>query len=147
VDDDVIPATTHRKAGLDQEGPSPHEGEQTHLAGSGVHTASGLIAYFPVIFHMQSRNQWYCVLPPIFCLETFAGIYWGRQKKQVERLFFCNGIIRFDFALHMMSFPYCIFFLHVSFIKKKIKIKIWGGCSRLVPSKVCQLSHVFYLYY
>jgi len=37
VDDDVIPATTHRKAGLDQEGPSPHEGEQTHLAGSGVH--------------------------------------------------------------------------------------------------------------
>jgi hypothetical protein len=39
-------------------------------------------------------------LPPIF-LEIFAGIYWGRQKKQVERLFFCNGIIRFDLALHM----------------------------------------------
>jgi hypothetical protein len=23
----------------------------------------------------------------------------------------------------------------------------WGGCSRSVPSKVCQLSHVFYLDY
>jgi hypothetical protein len=49
------------------------------------------------------------------CLETLAGIYWGRQKKQVERLFFCYDIIRFDFALHMMSFPYCMF----CFKKKK----------------------------
>jgi hypothetical protein len=36
VDDDIIPATIHRKAGLHQEGLSPDEGEQTHLAGSGV---------------------------------------------------------------------------------------------------------------
>jgi hypothetical protein len=50
-----------------------------------------------------------CFTPYIF-LEIFAGVYWGRQKKQVERLFFCIGIIRFDLALHMMIFPYCIFF-------------------------------------
>jgi hypothetical protein len=50
-----------------------------------------------------------CFAPYIF-LEIFAGVYWGRQKKQVERLFFCIGIIRFDLALHMMIFPYCIFF-------------------------------------
>jgi hypothetical protein len=34
---EVLPATTHRKVGLGQEGQSPHEGEQTHLAGEGVH--------------------------------------------------------------------------------------------------------------
>jgi len=53
VDDEVLPGTTHRKAGLGQERQSPHEGDQTHLAGSGVHAsdlvsnprASGLIAY------------------------------------------------------------------------------------------------------
>jgi len=39
VDDAVLPATTYRKAGLGLEGQSPPEGEQTHLAGS------GLIAY------------------------------------------------------------------------------------------------------
>jgi hypothetical protein len=101
-------------------------------------TASGLIAYFAVIFYMQSRNQWYFVLPPIFCLETYAGIYWGRQKKQVERLFFCNGIIRFDFAFHMMSFPYCIFFK----IKKKKK-KIWGEFAGYFFLLACQILHVF----
>ena len=36
VDDAVLPAITHRKAGLGREGQLPHEGEQTHLAGSGV---------------------------------------------------------------------------------------------------------------
>jgi hypothetical protein len=87
--------------------------------------ASGSIAYLSVIFYMQSRNQWYFVLPPIFCLETFAGIYWGRQKKQVERLFFCNGIIRFDFALHMMSFPYCMFCFLVFKKKKKTLGRIY----------------------
>jgi hypothetical protein len=35
--DDVLPATTHRKDGLGQEGRSPHEGKQTHLTGLGVH--------------------------------------------------------------------------------------------------------------
>jgi hypothetical protein len=40
-------------------------------------------------------------------------VYWGRQKKLVERLFFYIGIIRFDFALHMM------FFLHFFNNKKK----------------------------
>jgi hypothetical protein len=35
--DDFLPTTILRKAGLGQEGPSPHKGEQTHLAGSGVH--------------------------------------------------------------------------------------------------------------
>jgi hypothetical protein len=42
-------------------------------------------------------------------LESFAGVYWGRQKKQVERLFFCTGIIRFDLALHMMFFHIAFF--------------------------------------
>jgi hypothetical protein len=37
LDDAILPATTYRKEGLDSEGQSPHEGEQTHLAGSGVH--------------------------------------------------------------------------------------------------------------
>jgi hypothetical protein len=37
VGDEVLPATTHRKAGLGQEGQSTHEGEQVRLAGSGVH--------------------------------------------------------------------------------------------------------------
>jgi len=50
---EYLPATTLRKAGLGQEEEqSSHEGEQTHLAGSGVHAldlvpnpkASGLIA-------------------------------------------------------------------------------------------------------
>jgi hypothetical protein len=40
----------------------------------------------------------------------FAGVYWGRQKKQVEQLFFCTGIIMFDFALHMMFFHIAYFF-------------------------------------
>jgi hypothetical protein len=29
---------------------------------------------------------------------------------QVERLFLCIGIIRFDLAMHMIFFPYCIYF-------------------------------------
>jgi hypothetical protein len=37
VDDAVLPATTYMKVGLGQEGQSPHEGEQMHLAGLGVH--------------------------------------------------------------------------------------------------------------
>jgi hypothetical protein len=92
--------------------------------------ASGLIAYFGVIFYLQSRNQWYCVLPHKFCLEIFPGIYWGRKKKQVERLFFCNGIIRFEFALHMMSFPYCMF-CFLMFKKIKIKNKNLGRICRI----------------
>jgi len=51
---EVLPATTHRKAGLGQEEErhSPHKGEWTHLVGEGVHAldlvpnpkASSLIA-------------------------------------------------------------------------------------------------------
>jgi hypothetical protein len=37
VDDEVLLATTHMKAGLGQEGQSPHEEEKMHLAGLGVH--------------------------------------------------------------------------------------------------------------
>jgi hypothetical protein len=72
--------------------------------------ASGLIADFALHFIYNLGTSGTLLLPPIFCLEIFAGVYWGRQKKQVERLFFCIGIIRFDLALHMMFFPYCIFF-------------------------------------
>jgi hypothetical protein len=58
VDDEVLPATTHRKAGLCQEGQSQHEGKQTHLAGSGVYVqdlvpnpmASSLIALLAIFF-------------------------------------------------------------------------------------------------
>jgi hypothetical protein len=81
--------------------------------------ASGLVAYFAVIFYLQSRNQWYFVLPPIFCVDIFVGVYWGRQKKQVEGLFFCIGIIRFDLALHMM-------FFHIAFFLIIKNIYIWG---------------------
>jgi hypothetical protein len=81
--------------------------------------ALGLIAYFAIIFYLQSRNQWYFVLPPIFCLEISAGLYWGRHKKQVERLFFCIGIIRFDLALHMMFFHIAFFLIIIIIIKKK----------------------------
>jgi hypothetical protein len=41
----------------------------------------------------------------------------------------------------MMLFPYCIFFKKKKEKKKKRK-KNWEFCSRMVPSKVCQLSHV-----
>jgi hypothetical protein len=71
---------------------------------------------------MQSRNQWYCVMPPIFWrpLQVFI----GEDRKNRYLLFFCNGNIRIDFALHMMSFPYCIF---LCLLLKKIKNKKnWG---------------------
>jgi len=37
VDDAVLPVTTHWKVGLGREGQSPHKGEPTHLANSGVY--------------------------------------------------------------------------------------------------------------
>jgi hypothetical protein len=45
---------------------------------------------------------------------------WGRQKKQVKRLPFCIGIIRFDLALQVMFFS----ILHL--INNNKKKKIWG---------------------
>jgi hypothetical protein len=71
-----------------------------------------LLAHLLVIFVCLLYNLGTSLLCPLFSWESIAGTFWGRQKKQVERLFFCIGIIRF----HMMSFPYCIIFL----IKKKI---------------------------
>jgi hypothetical protein len=62
---------------------------------------------------MQSRNQF--VVPSILLREHCRYLL-GKTEKAGERLFFCIGIIRFDLALHMMSFPYCIFFN----LKKKI---------------------------
>jgi hypothetical protein len=56
---------------------------------------------------------------PLFLLREFSGILCGRQKKQVKRLPFCIGIIRFDLALHMM------FFHSAFFLIKKLKKK-WG---------------------
>jgi hypothetical protein len=38
-------------------------------------------------------------------------MFWGRQKKQVERLFFYIGIIKFDLALHMMFFHIAFFLI------------------------------------
>jgi hypothetical protein len=90
VDDAVLAATTYKKAGLGQEGQSPHEGEQTLLAGSGSHaldlvpnpTASGLIAcyftWYICVLTMQSRNQF--VLPPI-SLERILQILFGEDRK------------------------------------------------------------------
>jgi hypothetical protein len=69
-----------------------------------------LLELLLVIFVCLLCNRWTSLLCPIVSWESIAGTCWGRQKKQVERLFFCIGIIRFDLALHMMSFPYCIFF-------------------------------------
>jgi hypothetical protein len=62
-------------------------------------------------------------LSPKFGLEIFAGVYWGRQKKQVKRLFFCTGIIRFDFVLHMIFF-HIAYFLIIIIIKIIIK-NLW----------------------
>jgi hypothetical protein len=71
-------------------------------------------------------------LPPISLMRTLQVLVWGRQKKQVERLFFCIGIIKFDLALHMMSFPYCIFFN-----KKKIGENFAGFLSLGILDIVC----------
>jgi hypothetical protein len=54
------------------------------------------------------------VFCPLFLLREFCRYFLGRQKKQVERLLFCIGIIRFDLALHMMFFHIAFFF----FLKK-----------------------------
>jgi hypothetical protein len=50
-------------------------------------------------------------LPPISLEKTLQVFVRGRQKKQVERLFLCIGIIRFDLALHMLIFFHIAFFL------------------------------------
>jgi hypothetical protein len=90
VNDAVLPATTYRKACLGREGQSPHEGEQIHLAGSGVHaqdlvpnpTASGLIACtstcYICVLTMQSRNQF--VLPPMSRERSFQVLI-GEDRK------------------------------------------------------------------
>jgi len=62
---------------------------------------------------MQSRNQ--SCFAPYFSWENIAGTIWGRQKKQVERLFYCIGNIELTqvwscLACYMMSFPYSILF-------------------------------------
>jgi hypothetical protein len=75
---------------------------------------SGLIAWLLLaIFCVQSRNQ-FC-LAPYFSWENIVGTIWDRQKKQVERLFFCIGNIELTqvwscLACYMMSFPYSILF-------------------------------------
>jgi hypothetical protein len=38
------------------------------------------------------------------------------RKSRSSDYFFCNGITRFNFALHMMSFPYCMFLLYKKYI-------------------------------
>jgi hypothetical protein len=53
------------------------------------------------------------LLPSISLKRTLQVFVRGRQKKQVERLFFCIGIIRFDLAVHMM------FLFHIAFFNKK----------------------------
>jgi len=55
-------------------------------------------------------------LPSISLERTLQVFVSERQKKQVERLFFCIGIIRFDLVLHMM-----FFFSVLHFFLKKIK--------------------------
>jgi hypothetical protein len=73
---------------------------------------------------MQSRNQF---VMPLILLREHCRYLLGRQKKQVEGLFFCTGIIGFDLALHMMSFPYCMFY----FLTFKNKIKNLGRICRI----------------
>jgi hypothetical protein len=77
-----------------------------------------LLALLLVIFVCLLCNRGTSLLCPLFSWESIAGTCWGRQKKQVEPLFSYIFIIRFHLALHMMSFPYCIFFK----LKKKKKI-------------------------
>jgi hypothetical protein len=60
-------------------------------------------------------------LPPISLKRTLQVFVRGRQKKQVKRLFFCIGIIRFDLTVHMM------FLFHIAFFNNnKKKKKNWG---------------------
>jgi hypothetical protein len=51
---------------------------------------------------------------PLFLLREFLQVLLGRQKKQVKRLIFCIGIIRFDLALLMI-------FVHTAFVLIKTK--------------------------
>ena len=72
--------------------------------------------------------------------------FWGRQKKQVERLFFCSGIIkvhRFDLAFaYDVSFHIAFFFVLIKKFKKKKKKKL-GRICRIFFSWLCQISYVF----
>jgi hypothetical protein len=108
VDDAVLPATTHWKAGLGGEGQSHHEREPTHLADSGVYAwdlvpnpmASGLISYLNLIhLYMQSRNQ--LCLPPM-SLERTLQVFFGEDRKSRSRDCFSvlasSSIHRFDLA-------------------------------------------------
>jgi hypothetical protein len=70
------------------------------------------------VLTMQSRNQF--VVPPIL-LREHCRYFLGKTEKVGRATFFLYWHLRFDLALHMMSFPYCIIF----FNNKKTK-KTWG---------------------
>jgi hypothetical protein len=61
---------------------------------------------------MQSRNQ--LVVMPLISLERTLQVLVGEDRKNRSSDCFSvlasSGVHRFDLALHMMSFPYCIFF-------------------------------------
>jgi len=72
---------------------------------------------------MQSRNQF--VLPPISrerALQVLVGEDRKSRSSDCFSVLASSSFHKFDRALHMMLFPYCIFFI----IIKKIKKKNWG---------------------
>jgi hypothetical protein len=80
------------------------------------------------------------VLPPI-ARERALQVLVGEDRK--SRSSGCFSVLasssfhRFDHALHMMLFPYCIFL--------KIKIKNWGEIAGNFPFLAYQILHVFSL--
>jgi hypothetical protein len=78
------------------------------------------------------------VLPPISIERTFQVLVGEDRKSRSSDCFSVlasSSLHRFDLALHMMLFPYCIFL--------KIKNKKWGEIAGNFPFLAYQILHVF----
>jgi len=95
------------------------------------------------IFCMQTRNQ--LCFAPYFSWENFAGTCWGRQKKQVERLFFCIGIIELTHVWSCLAYDF-FSILHVFLKKKKKKKKLGRICRIFFSLGISVIACVFTWY-
>jgi hypothetical protein len=87
--------------------------------------ASGLIAYFT--WHIVICNLGTSCVCPLCFLRKLCRYYyfWGRQKKQVERLFFCSGIIERTQVWSCLSI-WCLFHIAYCFFLFNKEKKNWG---------------------